>query len=163
MTRLSTAEECYRRGAEVLERGDVEEAVDWFRRALEDDPSHANALYRLGTIEERRGNPTRAVDLYERALRAHPGHVSATERLGVLARAPDPEPRLAVGPSGKGLVGIVQLRQRLAEWDSTRRQRQVLLLRIARRESDGRTGAVLAAEMRGPSIRGGIEVGDCVE
>jgi hypothetical protein len=155
----SGAEDCYRRGTEVLQQGNVDEAVAWLRRALDDDPSHANALYRLGTIEERRGNRGRAVDLYQRALRAHPGHVSATERLGVLT----PQLTLAVRPSGNGIVGTVAARQRIAEWDNTRRQRQILLLRITRRGPDGQEGAVFAAEMRGPSIRGGIEVGDWVE
>jgi hypothetical protein len=157
----TSAEDWYRRGTDALQRGEVEQAVASFRRALDADPSHANSLYRLGTIEERRGNRPGAVDLYQRALRAHPGHVSAKQRLGAAARPP--EPSLAVAPSGKGLVGTVALRQRLSEWDSTRRQRQVLLLRIARREPDGRAGSVFAAEMRGPSIRGGIEVGDSVE
>jgi tetratricopeptide repeat protein len=159
----SVAEDCYRRGTEVLQQGNVEEAVAWLRRALDDDPSHANALYRLGTIEERRGDRASAVDLYQRALQAHPGHVSAGERLRVVAGPRDPQPALAVRPSGHGLVGTVAARQRLAEWDSTRRQRQLLLLRITRREPGGQAGAVFAAEMRGPSIRGGIEVGDWVE
>jgi hypothetical protein len=155
----SVAEDCYRRGTDVLQQGNVEEAVAWLRRALDDDPSHANALYRLGTIEEHRRNHAGAIELYQRALRAHPGHVSAKERLRALAGVPV----LAVAPSGNGLVGTVTGRQRLSEWDSTRRQRQLLLLRITRRGPGGQPGAVFAAELRGRSIRGGIEVGDWVQ
>jgi hypothetical protein len=173
-----SAEDWYKRGYDLLSRGDPGSARPVFARALQADPSHANSLYFLGTIEERRHNIARAIEFYERSLRARPGHISASQRLATLRATPtqnpqpkiprersglDSRPMLAVEPSGDGLVGIVQIVRPRVEWTSSRQQRQIVSLRIASRDRNGRAGPTITAEMRGASITGGLEVGDWVQ
>jgi hypothetical protein len=174
-----SAEEWCTRGYGRLARGDPEGARPFFVRAIQADPTHANSVYFLGTIEEGRSNIARAIEFYEQTLRARPGHVSASKRLARLRAEPVQSPRafvrteeasvrdsqrmLAVEPSGDGIVGTVQVVRPRVEWTRSRQQRQILYLRIASRDRNGRAGPVITAEMRGSSVTGGLEVGDWVQ
>lgn len=75
------------RGAEMLEAGRNQEAVDWLRRATRLDPGLAGASINLGVALRRSGDPAGAEAAYRRALEADPGSVAAYQNLAALLYA----------------------------------------------------------------------------
>ncbi len=80
--------------------GDLAAARSFFERALDRDPTNANALYQLGFVAEKSGASEEAVTYYERALALVPGHVSARERLRSLSSSRKETPAVVL-PSGQ--------------------------------------------------------------
>jgi len=76
-------------GSVFFERGYLEAAGDFFRLALQDDPSSAEALYGLGSVYLEQQKTTEARESFERALQLHasyPGTLpNAWNNLGILA------------------------------------------------------------------------------
>jgi tetratricopeptide (TPR) repeat protein len=55
----------------------LEEAVQLFRRALQFQPDHIDALYNLGTAVEMQGKAQLAYDTYQQVVSVAPEHVGA--------------------------------------------------------------------------------------
>jgi len=68
----------------VFQAGCVPEAERLYRRAIEIDPSAAEAWYLLGAIEQMRGKHVEAEENYRRALAFAPQLATARNNLGVL-------------------------------------------------------------------------------
>ena len=81
-----TAEYLYQRAATVAAlRGNVEEQVALYERALEADPSHPGVLFGLALENDRCGNDELALNYYRRAADGFPSHVGVLLNLGVLS------------------------------------------------------------------------------
>jgi tetratricopeptide (TPR) repeat protein len=74
------------RGAEALQRGELEEAARWAGAAVLLDPELATVWVNLGVVQRRRGDEERAEGCYRRALEVNPGAVSAYQNLSALLR-----------------------------------------------------------------------------
>ncbi|CAN8068532.1 unnamed protein product [Agarophyton chilense] len=75
---LAHAASCSRTHAEE------EEAVEFFKRAVGADPTHAHAWQAWGVFELRRGRPDAAQALFKRGLRLCPSHGALWQAWGVL-------------------------------------------------------------------------------
>ncbi|MGH9362568.1 MAG: tetratricopeptide repeat protein, partial [Thermoanaerobaculia bacterium] len=67
--------------------GEYREAIEWYRRAAEREPEHAEALFRLGYLLDIYGEgdaTDEAIEAYERCLKITPVHANAVVNLGVL-------------------------------------------------------------------------------
>ena len=60
------AEEYYRRGLEAEKDGNHEKAVEFYERALNENPDHENGAFHLALLYDRRADDARAIELYER-------------------------------------------------------------------------------------------------
>jgi hypothetical protein len=154
-----SAADWYRTGETAFRLGQIDRARSAFERAVAVDPQLANAHYRLGQLAEHAGRVVDAAALYEETLRVQPTHVSAARRLEQLE---EEMPSLALEPSGRGPVGLVSLLRQRYEQDSLRRPLVVLAFRLAR-DGDAQGRSRLPVEMRGRSLRGGIDDGDWVQ
>ena len=74
------------RGAEALQRGEVEEARRWLRVSVEVDGRLANGWVNLGVAERRLGDHARAEQAYQQALVLDPSLESASQNLASLLR-----------------------------------------------------------------------------
>src|SRR5881394_2787331 len=72
------AEEYYRRGL------DSEKAVDFYERALNENPDHESACFRLAVLYDRRAEDAKAIELYERICTSPPVHINALINLALL-------------------------------------------------------------------------------
>ena len=73
-----------RAGREAAQTGEMEEAAVAFRKAVEVDPSDADAWSSLGVALVRTGDETHGVEAFRRALRAVPGHPEAHRNLAIV-------------------------------------------------------------------------------
>lgn len=73
-----------RTGLEAARTGEMDEAAVAFRKAVEVDPTDAEAWSSLGVVLVRAGDETRGVEAFRRALRAAPGHPEAHRNLAVV-------------------------------------------------------------------------------
>jgi tetratricopeptide (TPR) repeat protein len=81
--RLQEAENWFRRGLEVEERGgSPEHAIAAYRRAVEMNPGAAGAWVNIGTLYYRRGDLREAEHSYRQALRSSPNYPLAHFNLG---------------------------------------------------------------------------------
>jgi hypothetical protein len=150
-------------GETAFRLGQVDRAQSAFARAVAEDPELANAHYRLGQLAEHAGRVHDAVCFYDQALRAEPTHVSAARRLEQLEGAPNAARSLAAEASGGGAVGVVRLLRQRYEQDDLRRPLTVLTFRLEACDGDVDGRSLLPVEMRGQSLRGGIDDGDLVQ
>ncbi len=74
------------RGAEALQRGDVEESLLWLRTAVKVDPELSNAWVNLGVALRRQGDHEAAEEAYRKALDVDPRTYSAYQNLASLLR-----------------------------------------------------------------------------
>ena len=76
-------------GALFFQRGYLEQAEVWFRQALEDDPSSAEALYGIGSVYMNQNKNALAREMFEKCVKlkaSYPGTLpDAWNNLGVLA------------------------------------------------------------------------------
>jgi Flp pilus assembly protein TadD len=63
--------------------GNMDEAEAQYRKALDIDPNHLNALVGYAHLEDRRNNFDGATKLYQRALKKHPKEASVHNDLGL--------------------------------------------------------------------------------
>ena len=103
-------------GAEVLIRGQLDEAAAEFHKVLELEPNYAQASKRayfgLGTVSVRKGKQDEAIKLFEAALKldptygpAHNGIASALHRQGRLAEAiAEYERAIQLRPESAGIL-----------------------------------------------------------
>jgi len=73
-----------RTGLEAARTGEMDEAAVAFRKAVEVDPTDAEAWSSLGVVLVRAGDETRGVEAFRRAPRAAPRHPEAHRNLAVV-------------------------------------------------------------------------------
>ena len=73
-----------RTGIDAVQSGELDQAAAAFRKAVEVDPTDAEAWDSLGVVLVRAGDEARGVEAFRRALRAVPGHPDAHRNLGVV-------------------------------------------------------------------------------
>jgi len=78
------AEEYYRRGIESENTGQHEKAVEFYERALNENPDHESAAFHLAVLYDRRAEDAKAIELYERICTSAPVHLNALMNLAVL-------------------------------------------------------------------------------
>ncbi len=74
------------RGAEALQRGELQESIGWLETAVELDPGLANAWVNLGVSRRRAGDAAGAEQAYKQALELDPRIYSAYQNLAALLR-----------------------------------------------------------------------------
>jgi DNA-directed RNA polymerase subunit alpha len=78
------AEEFFRRGGDAERESNHEKAVDFYERALNENPDHEGAAFRLAVLYDRRAEDAKAIELYERICTSPPVHIHALMNLAVL-------------------------------------------------------------------------------
>ena len=78
------AEEFFKRGIESEKEGNHEKSVDFYERALNENPDHEIAAFRLAVLYDRRAEDAKAIELYERICTSAPVHLNALINLAVL-------------------------------------------------------------------------------
>ena len=78
------AEEYFRRGLDAEKDGNHEKAVEFYERALNENPDHEQAAFRLAVLYDRRAEDAKAIELYERICTSPPVHLNALMNLAVL-------------------------------------------------------------------------------
>src|SRR5256885_636282 len=78
------AEEYFKRGADAENQGLHERAVEFYERALNENPDHESACFRLAVLYDRQADDARAIELYERICTSPPVHLNALMNLAVL-------------------------------------------------------------------------------
>src|ERR1700760_141386 len=78
------AEEYYRRGNEAEKKSNHEKSVDFYERALNENPDHEHAAFRLAVLYDRRAEDAKAIELYERICTSAPVHLNALMNLAIL-------------------------------------------------------------------------------
>src|SRR3989442_13617715 len=78
------AEEYYKRGLEAEKEGNHEKALEFFERALNENPDHEVACFNLAVMYDRRADDAKAIELYERICTSPPVHVNALLNLAIL-------------------------------------------------------------------------------
>ncbi|HTW94921.1 MAG TPA: DNA-directed RNA polymerase subunit alpha C-terminal domain-containing protein [Tepidisphaeraceae bacterium] len=78
------ADEYFRRGKEAEQLGSGEKAVEYYERALNENPDHEGAAFHLAVLYDRRADDAKAIELYERICTSAPVHLNALMNLAVL-------------------------------------------------------------------------------
>ncbi len=78
------AEEFFKRGQEAENNGQHDRAVEFYERALGENPDHEQAVFRLAVLYDRRAEDARAIELYERVCTSPPVHLNALINLALL-------------------------------------------------------------------------------
>jgi len=78
------ADEYFKRGQEALNTGQQEKAVEFFERALNENPDHESACFNLALLYDRRAEDAKAIELYERICTSPPVHLNALINLALL-------------------------------------------------------------------------------
>src|SRR5213078_4806801 len=74
----------YRRGLDAEKEGNHEKSVEFYERALNENPDHENAAFHLALLYDRRADDAKAIELYERVCTSPPVHLNALMNLAVL-------------------------------------------------------------------------------
>jgi DNA-directed RNA polymerase subunit alpha len=78
------AEEFYKKAQEAESHGSHEKAVEFYERALSENPDHELACFRLAVLYDRQADDAKAIELYERICTSPPEHLKALMNLAVL-------------------------------------------------------------------------------
>jgi len=78
------ADEFFRRAQESEQQGLHEKAVEFYERALSENPDHEGAAFRLAILYDRRAEDAKAIELLERICTSPPVHLNALMNLAVL-------------------------------------------------------------------------------
>jgi len=78
------AEEYYRKAVEAEQQGQHERAVEFYERALHENPDHEQACFRLAVLYDRQADDAKAIELYERICTSEPVHINALMNLAIL-------------------------------------------------------------------------------
>src|SRR5438874_8288171 len=78
------AEEYFKRGTESEKEGNHEKSVEFYERALNENPDHEQAIFRLAVLYDRRAEDAKAIELYERICTSEPVHLNALINLALL-------------------------------------------------------------------------------
>src|SRR3954451_6847759 len=78
------AEEYFKRGQDAEREGNDERAVEFYERALNENPDHEVGAFRLAVLYDRRGEDAKAIELHERICTSPPVHLNALMNLAIL-------------------------------------------------------------------------------
>src|SRR5437588_3447944 len=78
------AEEYFRRAMDSEGQGLHEKSIEFYERALNENPDHEKACFALAVLYDRRGEDAKAIELYERICTSPPVHLNALMNLAVL-------------------------------------------------------------------------------
>jgi DNA-directed RNA polymerase subunit alpha len=78
------AEEYFRKAKEAETGGNHEKAIEFFERALNENPDHEQACFSLALMYDRRAEDAKAIELYERLVTSPPVSLNALLNLAVL-------------------------------------------------------------------------------
>jgi DNA-directed RNA polymerase subunit alpha len=78
------SEEYFRRGIDAEKEASHEKAVEFYERALNENPDHEMAAFRLAVLYDRRADDAKAIELYERICTSPPVHINALMNLAIL-------------------------------------------------------------------------------
>ncbi len=78
------AEEYYKRGLDSEKEGNHEKGVEFYERALNENPDHEMAAFHLAVLYDRRAEDAKAIELYERICTSPPVHLNALMNLAIL-------------------------------------------------------------------------------
>ncbi|MGH7176986.1 MAG: DNA-directed RNA polymerase subunit alpha C-terminal domain-containing protein, partial [Tepidisphaeraceae bacterium] len=78
------SEEYFRRAQGAETENNYERAVEFYERALNENPDHESACFRLAVLYDRRADDAKAIELYERICTSPPVHLNALMNLAVL-------------------------------------------------------------------------------
>src|ERR1700712_4318499 len=78
------AEEYFRKGQDAEAQGNHEKGVEFYERALNENPDHEAACFRLAVLYDRRAEDAKAIELYERICTSPPVHINALLNLALL-------------------------------------------------------------------------------
>lgn len=83
----TTADDWYDLGIDLEMIGDYEEAKKVYRKAIEQDLTHADACVNLGRLVHLSGETREALNFFSKALEINPRHVTAWFNVGVVQEA----------------------------------------------------------------------------
>ncbi|MGC4032328.1 MAG: DNA-directed RNA polymerase subunit alpha C-terminal domain-containing protein [Tepidisphaeraceae bacterium] len=78
------AEEFFLKATTAEKEGNPEKAIEFYERALNENPDHELACFNLAVLYDRRAEDSKAIELYERLCTSEPVHISALLNLAVL-------------------------------------------------------------------------------
>lgn len=78
------AEEYFRKAQEADKEGNNEKAIEFYERALSENPDHDLACFHLAVLYDRRAEDSKAIELYERICTSEPVHCNALLNLAIL-------------------------------------------------------------------------------
>src|SRR5690349_14836929 len=78
------AEEYYKRAQDAESQGLTTKAVEFYERALNENPDHETACFRLALLYDRQADDAKAIELYERICTSPPVHINALMNLAIL-------------------------------------------------------------------------------
>src|SRR6266536_1714065 len=78
------AEEYFKRGADAENQGLHERAIEFYERALNENPDHESACFRLALLYDRQADDAKAIELYERICTSPTVHLNALLNLAIL-------------------------------------------------------------------------------
>ena len=78
------AEEYFAKAVGAEKEGNPEKAIEFYERALNENPDHEQACFNLAVLYDRRAEDSKAIELYERLCTSEPVHISALLNLAVL-------------------------------------------------------------------------------
>jgi tetratricopeptide (TPR) repeat protein len=103
----------YNIGYSYFEAGQLEEAMIWLERTLEQDKSYAPAWQIMGQIQQRQGQTEKAIESWQQALNSQPDYEPAQEALFEVGAGPQPEePTSPVTAQLQRYVPLVKERMR---------------------------------------------------
>jgi DNA-directed RNA polymerase subunit alpha len=78
------AEEYFKKGQDAENQALHERAVEFYERALNENPDHESAAFRLALLYDRRAEDAKAIELLERISTSAPVHINALINLAIL-------------------------------------------------------------------------------
>jgi DNA-directed RNA polymerase subunit alpha len=78
------AEEFFKKGHDAENASQHERAIEFYERALNENPDHEMAAFRLATLYDRRAEDAKAIELLERICTSQPVHINALINLAIL-------------------------------------------------------------------------------
>jgi DNA-directed RNA polymerase subunit alpha len=78
------ADEYYKKGQDAENQAQHERAVEFYERALNENPDHESAAFRLALLYGNRAEDAKAIELLERICTSAPVHINALMNLAIL-------------------------------------------------------------------------------
>src|SRR5215212_7630702 len=78
------AEEYFKKGQAAENEAQHEKAVEFYERALNENPDHEAAAFRLAMLYDKRADDAKAIELLERISTSAPVHINALINLAIL-------------------------------------------------------------------------------
>jgi FKBP-type peptidyl-prolyl cis-trans isomerase 2 len=82
-SQAAAAEELYKKGIEQQDKGEIDEAISYYRKTIGQNPNHAGAYYNLGVAFQGKGLIDQAILYYEMAIGLNQEFIEAHHNLGV--------------------------------------------------------------------------------